>query len=410
MKGFMCVIFCFLLIILPGCRSQELDSPENGYLEVTFLLDEEIGDVDSYDVEGVNEFGYGFMLTGAKDPTVTIDLEAGNWDIIAKAKNAADEVIGAGREKQVTVIFQKTVPIEIPITPTTTVTFVDENLEAAIREAISKSTGKILSCDLWQLTKFVANYKGIEDLSGIEYCEELKELNLERNRIVDIGPLSGLPNLSTLHLGWNRIENIETLPDLPRLTRLSLKGNKIKDISRLGGLTNLSYLNLENIQSEEMDVLPIVDVVSKLTNLSTLYLGGNGIENINELADLANLRHLYLNDNKIKEINALGSLTNLLSLYLQNNQLEDISILGNLTSLVYLDLGNNGIEKIDALSSLKNLKELNLSNNKISNISALRDLPNLLRLRLNDNPLDLSDSDTQGILAELKKNGCKVDL
>ena len=100
MKGFMCVIFCFLLIILPGCRSQELDSPENGYLEVTFLLDEEIGDVDSYDVEGVNEFGYGFMLTGAKDPTVTIDLEAGNWDIIAKAKNAADEVIGAGRENR----------------------------------------------------------------------------------------------------------------------------------------------------------------------------------------------------------------------------------------------------------------------------------------------------------------------
>ena len=41
-----------------------------------------------------------------------------------------------------TVIFQKTVSIEIPITPTTTVTFVDENLEAAIREAISKSTGE----------------------------------------------------------------------------------------------------------------------------------------------------------------------------------------------------------------------------------------------------------------------------
>src|SRR5690606_15401509 len=248
MKGFMCVIFCFLLIILPGCRSQELDSPENGYLEVTFLLDEEIGDVDSYDVEGVNEFGYGFMLTGAKDPTVTIDLEAGNWDIIAKAKNAADEVIGAGREKQVTVIFQKTVSIEIPITPTTTVTFVDENLEAAIREAISKSTGKILSCDLWQLTKFVANYKGIEDLSGIEYCEELKELNLERNRIVDIGPLSGLPNLSTLHLGWN----IQPLSGLTNLSELDLSYNEISEVDALSDLTNLSHLYLENNQISDI--------------------------------------------------------------------------------------------------------------------------------------------------------------
>jgi Leucine-rich repeat (LRR) protein len=62
------------------------------------------------------------------------------------------------------------------------VTFPDENLEAAIRYALNKPVGeKIMATELAKLTTLMAESSGIADLSGLEYCTSLTVLDLGNN-------------------------------------------------------------------------------------------------------------------------------------------------------------------------------------------------------------------------------------
>ncbi len=93
-----------------------------------------------------------------------------------------------------------------------TVTFADENLDAAIREALGKPSGEDLTAaELSKLTELGASGVGITDLSGIEYCMNLRELWLRDNQVSDLSPFSGLTNLQYLILDQNRISDISPL-------------------------------------------------------------------------------------------------------------------------------------------------------------------------------------------------------
>ena len=114
--------------------------------------------------------------------------------------------------------------------------FPDPNLRAAIREAISKPTGEIMYSDLQDLTDLIAQYKGIIELEGLQYCLNLIRLRLDANQISDISPLAGLTNLSDLGLFQNQITDISVLAGLTNLSTLSLDSNQITDYQRPGRL------------------------------------------------------------------------------------------------------------------------------------------------------------------------------
>ena len=78
------------------------------------------------------------------------------------------------------------------------VVFPDSNLEAAIREAIGKPTGKIDEVDLVGLTTLDAENRGISELSGLEYCTDLTWLNLNDNNISNLSPLTNLTGLQVV--------------------------------------------------------------------------------------------------------------------------------------------------------------------------------------------------------------------
>ncbi|MFC1981254.1 leucine-rich repeat domain-containing protein [Chloroflexota bacterium] len=137
----------------------------------------------------------------------------------------------------------------------TPVTFPDANLEAAIREAIDKPEGLIFTSDLDGLTSLKT--KGITDLTGLEYCSNLTELDLAWNKISNISPLSNLTDLTYLGLGGNEISDISPLSNLTDLTYLSLAWNEISDISPLANLTKLTELHLEGNQIA--DASPLVE-------------------------------------------------------------------------------------------------------------------------------------------------------
>jgi len=124
--------------------------------------------------------------------------------------------------------------------------FPDKNLETAIREAINKPQGDILQTDLvgTGFTEFIACWRCITDLTGLENCTDLTTLILGHNEISDISALVGLTNLEDLVLSGNQIGDIHALADLTNLEKLYLQNNPISDVSPLGGLPDLTDLTM----------------------------------------------------------------------------------------------------------------------------------------------------------------------
>ena len=177
------------------------------------------------------------------------------------------------------------------------VTFNDDGLEAAVREALDKSVGDITAEDMAGLTELDASDRGITDLSGLEYAVNLRKLNLLKNQISDLSPLAGLTNLQDLHLGANQISDLKPLADLTKLEWLDLGFNQISNLEPLAGLTNLQ----------------------------TLVLGANQISNLEPLAGLTNLELLYLYNNQIRDISPLVANSGLGScdgVWLEDNYLD----------------------------------------------------------------------------------------
>lgn len=305
------------------------------------------------------------------------------------------------------------------------VNFSDPGLEAAIREAINKTTGDILDTDLIGLTTLDARYHNIVNLEGIEHLTNLTELDLYGNEIVDITPLSGLADLTTLILTRNQITDIRPLLNLPNLTTVHLSNNLIREIRPLldnqalasNASIALSFnplplqpgspemRNIEALQGRGAHVSfapvinfpdagfeaaireaigkPVEDIQEPdLIGLTTLEARYHGISNLEGIEYCVNLTELDLYGNELIDIRSLTSLTKLTKLYLEDNEIVDLSPLSNLVNLTRLYLDNNHIVDLSPLSGLTNLRALYLWENEIVDLSPLSSLSNLTGLYL----------------------------
>lgn len=84
----------------------------------------------------------------------------------------------------------------------------------------------------------------LHDLEGIEFCEGLTTLNLSRNNIDNVYPLSGLTKLEALDLAENDLEDADSLGSLVNLKELDLSANDIDDVAFLERLLHLKYVDL----------------------------------------------------------------------------------------------------------------------------------------------------------------------
>ena len=270
--------------------------------------------------------------------------------------------------------------------PSPVVTIPDANLRAVIEAALDKATGApITQIEMRTLTRLVASFAGVSDLTGLEFAISLTHLNFWDNRITDLSPLSGLTKLTSLILSYNgfNITDISPLAGLANLTELGLFYTNVSDISPLASLTNLTSLSLGSEDIMVTDISPLAG----LTKLNFLFLARNAITDISPLAGLDNLKYLNLWRNKIKDISPLASLASLTELHLGNNPILDISLLSGMSNLAKLHLDDLNITDITLLGGLTNLTELGLSNNAITDISALASLSDLIVLRLSNNAI-----------------------
>lgn len=265
------------------------------------------------------------------------------------------------------------------------VTFPDANLEAAIRQTISKPSGELHVSELAALTSLEASNRGIINLTGLEYCKSLSSLSLYDNQISDITPVAGLTNLSSIALQDNQISNLTPLAGLTNVTHLTMGSNQISNLTPLNNLTNLTHLALYN--NHISNITPLVG----LKSLNFLVLDSNQISDLTPLASLTNLTGLMIEQNQISNLTPLAGLNHLSTLFLSFNQISNLTPLAGLTNVTQLYISNNQIGNLTPLAGLTGLQQLDLDNNKISDIGPLVDNYGVMfhgPLYLRGNPLN----------------------
>lgn len=178
---------------------------------------------------------------------------------------------------------------------------------------------------------------------------------------------------------------LKDIAKLTELTSLKLSDNKIDELDFLTPLKKLTSLDLSN--NKISDITPL----KKLSSLRTLHLDGNEIKDFSPLYDIDSLSMLTIGQmdisaSQLKELKA--KLPNCI-IYSDDAKEDVIEIkLGGKTfknNVTELDLSGCDVHDITLLSACTKLEKLDLSDNSISDISALVDLPNLKELDISNN-------------------------
>lgn len=236
----------------------------------------------------------------------------------------------------------------------------DANLKKVLNKVLNQSENDDITLEqLENITEINAVNSGISSIEGLQYCKNLKYLELMHNRIRDFKPIENLSNLEGLDVAGNRISDLKVFKNLKSLKFLDVSRNSITKIEGLEELSNLEQLFLDKNQ------IAIIEGLETLTNLNRLVLSNNGIYFIEGLEKLSNLEYLYLRDNEINHIENISHLSKLRLLELSNNHVAEVQGLEELTNLEYLYLTKNRIDKIEGLEGLTKLGDFDISDQEI---------------------------------------------
>ena len=222
--------------------------------------------------------------------------------------------------------------------------FPDSNLRAAVAEALGKSINAPITVEEMQgLTEFGPANRGIQDLTGLQFATNLRELLVMDNQISDLTPIAGLIEMYELRINNNPVSDLIPLTGLRNLTRLDAYRAQISDLTPIAGLTKLRELQL----------------------------GDNAISDLSPIAGLINLDRLNVRENKISDLLPIAGLTNLIRLELLGNLISDLSPLAGLINLEVLGFTGNSVSDISPLTRLHNLKSVGTWGNPFSDLSPL---------------------------------------
>ncbi|GIX00692.1 MAG: hypothetical protein KatS3mg111_4024 [Pirellulaceae bacterium] len=242
--------------------------------------------------------------------------------------------------------------------------FPDKALESAVRkEVFAKryNDEPLTKEDVKNISQVHGKGLGIKDLTGLEFCVAVQEIDLEDNEIADIGPLAGLKLLLSINLAGNKIESVEPLKDLDRVQYLELSRNRIKNLSALANMSNMRSLYLSHNQIED------IAVVRKMPKIWTLYLASNPVQDFQPISELKWLSSLDLSDCQVEDLSFLRPLTELKYVNLRNNKISDLGVLVEMAEqdearrfapFWRIHLGGNPLDNDKAKAQIARLKEL----------------------------------------------------
>ena len=271
-----------------------------------------------------------------------------------------------------------------------TFAFSDPALDAAVRAAVPLGGTYPDVIDITEVqgvgfTTLDASNQGITNISGLEYCTDLIDLNLAKNDISIVTPIASLTNLVSLDLSYN--EYVSDVSDLASLTSLvfldlgngdprepgwnaeAANTNMISDLTSLSGLTALQYLNVAGGTSLQ-DLL----FLSGMIGLQELVLGNNLITDFSPLSGVETQLTLLVivncgfTDEDLPYINAMTNLTDLR--IIDETGLTSISSLSGL-NLQYADFSGSSIASLSVASNWTNLDYLDVSFTSLTDLTGL---------------------------------------
>lgn len=215
-------------------------------------------------------------------------------------------------------------------------------------------------------------------------AENLEILDLSFNEVEDIPNelLKKLTKLRILFLSYNKIKTIDetTFSSLPQLSQLKLGNNNIKVIhpNLFSHNNKINVLELNNNQ-----ISTVGDSIKNLNKLWFLDLSRNSLTTLDNYPD--SVKHLYVNENdltklfinkNVVELNATNnkiselsvkSDNKLVELYLTGNKLKNIEEVAKLSNLQVLMINENPLNQIAEKFFENNfvLKELNILDTNI---------------------------------------------
>jgi hypothetical protein len=126
----------------------------------------------------------------------------------------------------------------------------DNNLRKALHAMKFTNKDSLLSTHRANAKTLDLSGKNIKNLNGLQYFDQLANLNLNNNKIKKLENLP--PNLTDLSCSGNEIEELKNLPST--LKNLDCSNNKIKTINNLP--SNLISLRCSNNLMKNLPVLP----------------------------------------------------------------------------------------------------------------------------------------------------------
>ncbi|XP_031387398.1 receptor-like protein 9b isoform X4 [Punica granatum] len=199
--------------------------------------------------------------------------------------------------------------------------------------------------------------------------DKLQVLDLSWNALADIHAgftnTLRLKNLQSLDLSYNHLKQVPNLDGLPSLKEISLGGNSLENLNQLKGL------KLEALDVSENDRLSIQDELSIIWNMTSLKYLSMEWNNLNDsifegktsLCELTGLEELDISGNDfVGSIPpCLSNMTSLYTLGLSDNHFGGAippSLFSSHRSLEYISLSGNAFEGSFSLASLANNSKL----------------------------------------------------
>lgn len=247
------------------------------------------------------------------------------------------------------------------------VTFTDEVMEDAMREAIGASRSEIIYTNmLWGVSEFTVP-ETTTNLQDLTLMPNLLEVTITGNRLDSLEPLSSLTRLETLSITDASFpsDDLAYLASLPALHTLTLADCGLSTIDALAGAQYLTYLDLSENTIRKLDAL------TDMTTLEALYLKHNAVTSLTALSGLEELETLDISFNAVTSLSPISSCVRLSWLCADNNQLTNLNGVDKLPLLSHLSADYNKLKEVQVLAGCSEIVNLSIAGNEISDISML---------------------------------------
>ena len=214
------------------------------------------------------------------------------------------------------------------------------------------------------------------DISPLSELKQITELQIhDAGRLADLDPIASLKTLE--QLSFSRLPQLcelQSISTLPQLKRLSI--THCTDIQNTKGLRNLPALRLLDLRGcTGIDKLEL----DRFPTLETLLLTGcNQLEEVFSLAAVPSLRHLSLSSQRDSCMDGISSCTQLETLVLDGEGIDNLDFMEDLESLQSLHLTMDFIGDVAGIRRAPSLQTVHVGRAQLKQVKmALSERPDI---------------------------------